>query len=180
MTFKDLLPWNWGKCWKRWKAQREAKQAERALRRVYDDWSDLTRSFDNLFESFWNRALSAELSLDGWGCHRRLALPRVSVEENASGLEVTANVPGLNENQLDVDVQNGVLSIRGVHQEDVVRPQRGFCCRERSYREFHQQIALPDDIDPNNIQATYRKGVLKIKIPRRSRRDFQRIPIQAA
>jgi HSP20 family protein len=180
MTWKDLLPWNWGKCWKRWRAQREERQAQRSMIRVYDDLFDLSCSIDNLFSSFWNRAFGAELSLDGRGCNRLLTMPRVCVCENASGLEVTADVTGLKENQLDVDVQGRVLRIRGVHQEDVIRPQGRYCWNERSYREFRQDITLPDDIDRNKIQATYRRGVLKIEIPRRPRAHAQRIPIQAA
>lgn len=180
MTFRDLLPWNWSKCWKKWKQQRRANRSEQTMVSVYDELADFSRSFERLLNPCLPRLGESGLSLDDWGAPSAMKMPRVSVSESPTQIEVKAEVPGVNEHELEVDVQGRVLTIRGTKQQDELRPRRGYCVSRRSLCTFRRDIALPADVDRHNTQATYRKGVLTINLPKRRSLETKQIPIHAA
>lgn len=106
--------------------------------------------------------------------------PAVNVGRTPKSVEVYAFAPGLDASKIDVTLDRGVLRISGerasgIPEED---PKVNVYARERGAGSFARAIALPDDLDPEQIKASYRDGVLQVSIARREAAQPKRIPIQ--
>jgi HSP20 family protein len=98
--------------------------------------------------------------------------PQVEVFEREGNLIVHADLPGVRRDDVEVAVDDDVLTIRGERRQQHREAQGGYRRTERSYGTFFRQIPLPDGVDPTEIQAAYQDGVLEVIIP--SPRDQQR------
>ena len=98
--------------------------------------------------------------------------PQVEVFERDGNLIVHADLPGVRRDDVEVAVDDDVLTIRGERRQQHREAQGGYRRTERSYGTFFRQIPLPDGVDPTEIQAAYQDGVLEVIIP--SPRDAQR------
>ena len=109
-----------------------------------------------------------------WG--GRAAWPRLEVEEGDTEYRVTAELPGLDEKDVEVLVHEGVLVLRG--EKRVENEDRARAYIERAYGRFERRIAL-EGADEANTQATFRNGVLAVTVPKsaRNRERVKRIPI---
>jgi HSP20 family protein len=123
------------------------------------------KDIDTLFQS-WAPSLTlpdlAWSQTDFW--------PRVNVSETENGLRVTAELPGVDEKNIDVTVSGDRLTIRGEKRSEVDEKKdekgRSFRHMERSYGSFERTMALPFDIDPDKVSATFLKGVLTLTLPK--------------
>lgn len=94
--------------------------------------------------------------------------PRVNVVENEKGLEVTADLPGVDQKDIDLDLSEGVLTLKAEHKqekEDRDENQR-YHVVERAYGTFMRRFAIPFEPDADNVEANFDNGVLKVWIPR--------------
>lgn len=108
------------------------------------------------------------------------SLPAVNVGRTATSIEVYAFAPGLEADKIDVSLDRGVLRITaerpaGLPEGD---SKQQVYARERSSGRFSRAVALPDDIDPSQVSASYRDGVLQVSIARREASQPQRIQVQ--
>jgi HSP20 family protein len=129
----------------------------------------MNRLFDDMFRDF-------EASSSGAG---RVAWPSVDVEETEKEYRVTAELPGLDERDVEVLFQNGVLTVRGEKKPEKEIGNRILI--ERHYGRFERQIALDGEIDESAIHAAFRNGVLTVTIPKstQSLERTKRIPINS-
>lgn len=106
-------------------------------------------------------------------------LPAINVGRTPTSVEVYAFAPGLDASRIDVTVDRGVLRISGERAPGIPadNPKLQVYTRERSSGSFTRAIALPDDVDPAQVSATYRDGVLQVSIARRQSAQPQRIPV---
>jgi HSP20 family protein len=122
---------------------------------------DMDRFFDDMMKGFGGgNGLPAAFS--------GAAAPRIDVKETETGLEVSAELPGVDEKDVEVELQDDVLTIRGekkVEKEEGDKEQ-GYHLMERSYGSFARSIALPFEADSEKVSADFSKGVLKVVIPR--------------
>jgi len=106
--------------------------------------------------------------------------PPLNVGRTAKSVEVYAFAPGLDASKIDVTLDRGVLRISGERAADV--PEKDVkttvYARERSTGRFTRSVALPDDIDPNQVTASYRDGVLQVSIARKEAVQPKRIAVQ--
>jgi HSP20 family protein len=110
----------------------------------------------------------------------RGGFPAINVGGTAQSVEVYAFVPGLDPAKLEVNLERGVLTISGERSET---PRNGdekaaLHINERFTGRFRRVLSLPDDVDPNAVEAEYRDGVLHISIKRRASAMPRRIEIQ--
>ncbi|MFN2567022.1 MAG: Hsp20 family protein [Gemmatimonadaceae bacterium] len=98
--------------------------------------------------------------------------PQVEVLERGDSLVVRADLPGVKRDDVEVNVENDVLTIRGERRQERSETEGGYRRSERSYGTFFRQIPLPEDVEPSQIEASYEDGVLEVRIP--SARDQQR------
>ena len=107
-------------------------------------------------------------------------LPAINVGRTAASVEVYAFAPGLDASKIDVSLDRGVLRIAGERASGIPAddPKVHVYARERGSGTFTRAISLPDDVDPAQVNASYRDGVLRISIARRESAQPQRITVQ--
>jgi HSP20 family protein len=129
----------------------------------------LRREVDRLFEDFgtedfWRRPFR---SLAGLEMAKKLvAHPAVDVTESDKAFEISAELPGLDEKNIEVNVANGGLTIKGEKKEEKEEKQKGYYVSERSYGSFERFFSLPDGVDADKIEASFKNGVLKVTLPK--------------
>jgi HSP20 family protein len=100
-------------------------------------------------------------SMDRW--NGTTSWPRIEISESAKEVQVTAELPGLEEKDIQVELENGVLAIRGEKKTETEDKDRLFS--ERYYGRFERRIPL-DDIDQDKIEASFKNGVLNVTLPK--------------
>lgn len=108
--------------------------------------------------------------------------PSLDVRETSQGLELTAELPGVSENDIELSLDNDILTIRGEKREERKTDQRGLHMQERSYGTFQRSLRLPYAPDPASVSANFDKGVLHVMLPRPQQGQARdnRIPIRGA
>ena len=106
--------------------------------------------------------------------------PALNVGRTATSVEVYAFAPGLDASKIEVTLDRGVLRISGERPASIPagNPKVNVYARERSSGSFTRAVALPDDVDPAKVQATYQNGVLRITVGRRAAAQPTRINVQ--
>ena len=107
-------------------------------------------------------------------------LPAINVGHTPTSVEVYAFAPGLDASKIDVSLDRGVLRIAGERASGIPEndPKVQVYTRERGAGSFTRAISLPDDVDPAQVNASYRDGVLRISIARRESAQPRRITVQ--
>lgn len=134
----------------------------------------LQREIDRLFEDF-TRGLNV-VGPQG----QSTLMPKVDVTETDKEIVLTAELPGLERKDIDISLEDNVLTIRGEKkvEEEKKDEKKNYHVSERSYGMFYRALELPAGIDPKSIQATMSNGVLKITIPKPARSEAQKIEVK--
>ncbi|MBN2403564.1 MAG: Hsp20/alpha crystallin family protein [Spirochaetes bacterium] len=103
--------------------------------------------------------------------------PTVDVEEDDKSIHVKAEIPGIDEKDLDVRVENNVLTLSGEKREERKEEKKNYIFSERKFGSFSRSISLPDGIKTDRIKATFKKGVLNIDIPKDEVKESKKIAI---
>ena len=131
----------------------------REVDRLFEDfdrdlWRPLRRSaFD--VEPFWRRQLK-------WG-----GAPPVDVVETDTAYELTADLPGINEKNIEVKLTQGGLTIKGEKQEEKEEKKKDYYLRERHVGSFERHFALPEGVDTDKIEASFKNGVLTVRLAKK-------------
>ena len=127
--------------------------------------SEFSRLVNTLFEP-----------TNGGGAQRWL--PAMDLVEAEDHFVLKADLPGLTEDDVAIEVQDGVLRITGERKGDYERKERGFYRLERSFGKFSRTLTLPEGIDVDGISADFDNGVLELRIPKPAERKPHRIEIR--
>ena len=111
----------------------------------------IQRRMNSVFEDFFGRSSS-----DLWGDAAGEFLPRVDVSETGKEMRITAELPGLDEKDVEVTMTNNMLTIKG--EKKVEKEEGDYYYSERNYGRFERTIALPQGIDADNAKAKFKKG----------------------
>lgn len=141
-------------------------------RPVFNMFGSLQREIDRLFEDF-SPAFAAGRPLADVKAHMDLA-------ETPEGLELSVELPGLEEKDVDVTVRDGVLTVSGEKKLESEKKDKNYHFVERSYGSFSRSVALPDGAKADQIKATMSKGVLKVVIPTPAKTEPKKIEVKAA
>jgi HSP20 family protein len=130
---------------------------------------EVNRLFDDVFRGFGVPTFG--------GVERGLAWPHVELGETDKEIRVTAELPGLDEKDVDITVEDGLLTLRGEKRSEAEDKDRGYS--ERSYGRFERRIGLPQGVDRDNAIATFKNGVLTVTLPRTeaANENVRRIPV---
>lgn len=139
----------------------------------------LRREIESLFDDMMRGGLSpfAGSALGRMGGEQRaMQWPNIEITQNDNEVRILAEVPGLNEDDVELTVEEGVLTIRGEKKTETEDKERGYS--ERYYGQFERRIALPGGVDEENAQADFSNGVLSITLPKTQQAErARRIPI---
>ena len=166
MAIRDLIPWSRQENRLPAAVENERGTDSHPLLSLH---REVNRLFDDVFRGFGVPALA--------GFDRGLAWPHVELGESDKEIRVTAELPGLDEKDVDISVEEGVLTIRGEKKSEAEDKDRGYS--ERSYGRFERRISLPRGIERDKASATFNNGVLTVTLPRSevANENVRRIPI---
>ena len=107
-------------------------------------------------------------------------MPAVDIKEEADKFLVRADIPGVDSKDIEVGLENGVLTINGKRESEVKDEKDDYRRVERVYGEFYRQFTLPESADPEKVTAKCEKGVLEITIGKTEARKPKRISVKAS
>jgi len=93
-------------------------------------------------------------------------VPNVEVSEEEKSYEISAELPGVDEKDISVNLQDHVLTVSGEKKSEREEEKKGYLMSERRYGSFRRSFRLPDDVDENKITAKFDKGVMSISLPK--------------
>jgi HSP20 family protein len=122
---------------------------------------------DSLFDSFMGR-LPAFSGVFGTSGGRGFTLtPHVDVRETDKEIVVEAELPGIDQKDISLALQDGVLTIRGEKKHEHDEEKENYRMMERRYGSFQRSLRLPDTVDEDRVEASFDNGVLKVSLPKR-------------
>lgn len=168
------------------KVAEERNQETGKLRRI-DDRQDLSNVFPKMMDSFFSSALrpwslfdfpksAAMTKFD----EASLSSPRLEVTESENDVQVEAELPGVSEKDVKIELRNGSLWIKGEKREDKNEEKRNRYYSERRYGSFERLVQLPCEIERDKVEAAFKDGILKVTLPKtaKAKEDVKQIPIK--
>lgn len=134
--------------------------------------SSLRREMDDLWNRFFSGTPFMGLKQEEW-------LPMVDVSETDDHIMVKADLPGFEANDIDVTVSGDVLTIKGEKHKEEEKKGEHFHARERYARSFQRSIRLPANVQSDKVNATFKNGVLTLKLPEAEETAKRKIEIKA-
>ncbi len=128
----------------------------RNVDKVFDDFFFLTPT--SLFKNDWE--------------------PTIDVEEDDKSIHVKAEIPGIEEKDLDVKIEDNILTLSGEKKEERKEEKKNYIFSERKFGSFSRSISLPEGIKTDKINATFKKGILNIDIPKDETKEAKKIEIK--
>jgi HSP20 family protein len=123
----------------------------------------LHREMNRLFDDMW-RGFDAPMPVLGRASAWESAWPSVEIADTGKEVKVTADLPGLDETDVDVTLENGVLTLSGEKRAETDDKERQFS--ERYYGRFERQIPLGIEVEEDKVAASFRNGVLTVTLPK--------------
>ena len=164
-------------------AKPETKDAPSMWEPLHSLRSQIDRLFDdaNWHLPHFGRTATDVEQFPQWG-RMDIKLPAVDVVEEDGHYQVTAEMPGITEDDIEVVLHENVLTVKGEKRQEHEEKKGNTRMSERQYGSFRRSFRLPADADPDNISATCRDGVLTVAIPRTSEpvEDVRKIEVKAS
>jgi len=129
--------------------------------------SEIDRLFDDFARGFGWRGFSENRPFSRIESAAPTMMTRVNIAETDNTYEIEAELPGLDEKDIDLKVAEGVLTIWGERKEEKEEKKKNYHLVERSYGSFQRSFALPENVLEDKIDAKFSKGVLTITLPKR-------------
>lgn len=163
-------------------------KAKRGLRR----WSDnspfdvfmrgkgnLHREVDRLFEDFWNNGGGSSM-LEPWS--ETVLSPLVDETEDEKAYHIEVELPGMDQEDVDVSYSDGLLTISGEKKEEKEEKKKDYYRKERSFGAFRRILPIPGAVEESKIQASFKKGVLSIELPKtkEAQKKVKKISVKSA
>jgi len=144
---------------------------------IWSPFESLRREMDRLFDDFHPSFPRFGALKAAWDI-----APAIDVAEKDGAYEITAELPGLDEKDIEVKLASGMLTIKGEKKEEKEETKKDYHLSERRYGAFQRTFQVPDGIDADKIAASFTKGVLKITLPKshEARQKEKKIAVKAA
>lgn len=143
MDFKDIVPWGWSR------EEDPFLSFKKEMNRLFEDFS---RGFE--IEPFGRRTSAAAFE------------PKVNIAETEKEIKVSAELPGLDDKDIDVSLSENELTIKGEKKEEKEEKKENYYHMERSYGTFSRTLPLPCKVESDKVDAQFNKGVLTVTLPK--------------
>lgn len=165
----------------------ESSASPPVFMQAWRPFESLRRQVDRLFEDFTLNPFQLPLRRPAfdlepfWQPESWVAAPALDFVERDNTFEVTVELPGLDEKNIEVNLSNGVLTIKGQKEEEKVEKKEDFHLRERRFGSFARSLRVPDTVDADKIEAGFKKGVLTVTLPKKpeAQKPVKRIEVKA-
>lgn len=180
MKVRDLVPWGRNKS----DGARGLRRPENlSTRRDQNGGAmqtlrhDINAVFDRFFDRFETNFLPSEFH--GLGSFRQ---PSLDISEGKKSVTVSADLPGMEDKDIDVSLTGDVLTIRGERREEHSSDEDGRVVQERSYGAFYRTVQLPSGVETDGAKARFKNGVLTVTVPKKAgvTSTTKRIDVRAA
>lgn len=162
MGIRDLTPWNWGR-------HRPTATAP------YDPFHLMHERMDRMFEDLFGPLVTADAVTP--------LAPRIDVVETDKEFRFTAELPGVDDKEVEVTLSEGMLTIKGEKKSETKEEKEGSVIRmERRFGSFQRSFSLPKNVDDTKVGATFDKGVLTVTVPKKegAEAEVRKIEVKAA
>ena len=129
----------------------------------------LQNEIDRVFDSFTNWRTGFDVAFT----------PSMEVSETDKAIEITTELPGLEEKDIEISVADDILTIRGEKKAEKEEKKKNYRLYERSYGAFERALALPHGVTADDVKASLDKGVLKITLPKPAASEAQKVKISS-
>ena len=156
MSITDLIPWK--------KKEPAQQEKERSIQTSDQPFPTFQQEMNRLFDDFFGRS-----ALEPFGAFRQgwnAFSPQVDVAETDSEIVVSAELPGLDDEDIEVSLARGLLTISGEKKQEKEKKGRNYYHVERSYGSFQRSVPLPSEVDAGKVDAVFKNGVLTITLPK--------------
>ena len=143
---------------------------------------EIDRLFDNFGHDFWRSPFRALADFEPLWSSKLAASFAVDVTETDAAYEITAELPGMDEKNIDVKVVNGGLTIKGEKKDEKEEKKKDYYVSERRYGSFERYFRMPEGVDTDKIEANFKKGVLTVTLPKKAeaQKPAKKIDVKAA
>jgi HSP20 family protein len=169
MDIKKLAPWNWFK--KEQEGNTLPIRRQDTQTQYADPFTQIRQEIDKVFDSAFKG-----LGFPSIGLGRELSpmaqtdwlKPTLDIGASDKEYTISVELPGVDENEIQVELGNDTLKIKGEKKQEKEEKERNYYRMERSYGSFQRTLSLPEDADQDDIKAVYKNGVMSITIPRKA------------
>ena len=152
----------------------EVKRAAPPGAAVPDAWRSLRTEMDRLFDRFasgfgmpsFSRLFDASPAFR-FESSFSMPAPAMDVTEDKDAYKLTAELPGMSENDIEVSVTDSMLTLKGEKKQEKEQKAKNYYVSERAYGSFERSFSLPEGTDANKIAANFAKGVLTVTLPKK-------------
>jgi len=145
--------------------------------RVLDPWKDfgslqerINRMFDDTIRTLY--------PTDGEELEKGTWAPAVDIYETNDSFVVSADLPGLNKDEIQIDLKDNTLTLKGEKKFEEKVSKDNYIRVERAYGSFVRSFTLPQNVDPEKIKAKYKEGVLEMTIPKKEEAKPKQIKVE--
>lgn len=142
-------------------------------RNVFPGFEALPAGSLSLFEDTMNRFFSEGPAARPWS-------PSVDIAEDENSLTLTADIPGVKLEEIDLKIEDGTLTFSGKREFEKREDKGAYHRIERNYGAFHRAFSLPDTVDVDRVAASYESGVLKVTLPKKEAAKPKSIKVEIA
>ncbi len=167
----------------------ETKGQQNVAPQAWHPLETLHREIDRLFEDFgFSRSRlrlpfqQSAFNVEPFWRELNFATPAVDIVEKDNAYEITADVPGIDEKNIEVQLKNGNLTIKGEKKEEKEEKKKDYYLQERHFGSFERTFGVPEGVDADKIEANFKKGVLLITLPKKAeaQKPAKKIDVKAA
>ena len=136
--------------------------------------SSIQNEMNRLFNNFFDTPTGAG---GGTGQQLRRWIPAMDLVETEDDFVLRADLPGLSENDVHIELEDNVLTISGERKAEHEAHKEGYYRVERAWGSFSRQLSLPEGVDPDAVSANFDRGVLEVRIPKPEARKPRKVQI---
>jgi len=141
----------------------------------FQELENLQREMNRLFDLTFPKIGDMDATLLGgqWA-------PAIDIYDSKDNIVVKADLPGLDKDNIDISIQDNLLTIKGEKKQKNDVKEEDYIRSERFYGSFHRSLTLPTDVDSTNVKATFKDGVLELVLPKKEEAKPKQIKINVS